>query len=279
MKKSIIFILLISLSVSFSRLVFAQAIYSTDIGNRYTLDANNLYSQTAFNIDYTTDNINKLININGHWAIGYGFTAYTSELIESSVITDEDLDIKRPLSTKFSHIAIKGEESAIRILWSTVSQKDQNIFIVERSTDNYNFSAIGEVKADYTSTEDNLYDFVDYSPSSGSNYYRLKQIDRENDQWYSPSVHLKFTPKEEDLVNAYPNWTKTKFTVELLQEAIGPVVISMFNQMGSKMQTWQFKEGGRVFENHIGQTMEPGIYIVKIMRRGKLPLATKVIVE
>jgi hypothetical protein len=77
----------------------------------------------------------------------------------------------------------------IKVLWATASEINNNKFEVERSEDGVNFSKIGEVKGNGTTTERKDYSYNDKTALQGIRYYyRLKQIDFDETFEYSPIV-------------------------------------------------------------------------------------------
>ena len=65
------------------------------------------------------------------------------------------------------------QEGAIRIYWKTTEEENVDLFIVQRSTNNRDFVAIGDVAAMGSNSE---YEFVDSNLSGLQNvfYYRLR---------------------------------------------------------------------------------------------------------
>ena len=77
----------------------------------------------------------------------------------------------------------------IKVLWATASEINNNKFEVERSEDGINFSKIGEVQGNGTTTERKDYSYNDKTALQGIRYYyRLKQIDFDETFEYSPIV-------------------------------------------------------------------------------------------
>lgn len=72
--------------------------------------------------------------------------------------------------------AIPGEDH-VMVLWSTASELNNREFVVERSSDGYDFVAIAHVPGAGTSLVPLDYAHKDDSPLSGVAYYRLRQID------------------------------------------------------------------------------------------------------
>jgi hypothetical protein len=79
----------------------------------------------------------------------------------------------------------------VQLTWNVAAEVDVREYIVERSNDNRNWSAIGSVKASQKST----YGFNDNSPVSGVNYYRLAVKDVNASVAYSDIRTVNFSGK------------------------------------------------------------------------------------
>ena len=71
------------------------------------------------------------------------------------------------------------EQKAVEVIWSTTTEENSASFVIERSTDGYNFTPIGSVRAAGNSEESHNYTFFDIAPYIGTSYYRIKQIDKD----------------------------------------------------------------------------------------------------
>jgi hypothetical protein len=83
--------------------------------------------------------------------------------------------------------------------WETESEKNNEFFTVERSSDGINFVAIATVAGSGSSYQKKQYSFTDASFQSSEpvNYYRLKQTDRNRESSYCAmiSIETKLHPK------------------------------------------------------------------------------------
>lgn len=61
--------------------------------------------------------------------------------------------------------------------WSTATEHNNDHFDIERSLDAITFEKIKEIKGNGNSSQMLKYDYIDLKPSTGINYYRLKQVD------------------------------------------------------------------------------------------------------
>ena len=75
------------------------------------------------------------------------------------------------------------------ITWATSSEVDNDRFEIERSINGVDFSTLGKIKGAGTTITTNLYHYTDFVPALGTNYYRLKQFDR-NDMMKISQVRL-----------------------------------------------------------------------------------------
>jgi hypothetical protein len=77
------------------------------------------------------------------------------------------------------------DNNVVNLSWTTAEEINSNHFAVERSADASHWQAIGTVTAKGFSSIAVNYSFIDESPSSGVNYYRLQIVDNDGKYKYS----------------------------------------------------------------------------------------------
>ena len=82
---------------------------------------------------------------------------------------------------------IKAPEGNL-LYWYTLSERDADYFLIERSTDGKKWTEVGTIDAVGNSTEINEYQLIDVSFASDMNYYRLVQFD--NDGTKTKHTHI-----------------------------------------------------------------------------------------
>ncbi|MFN3446002.1 MAG: T9SS type A sorting domain-containing protein [Bacteroidia bacterium] len=83
-----------------------------------------------------------------------------------------------PLPVVFTALEAQLNNNTTDLKWSTLSEKNNAKFVVERSVDMVTFNEIGLVKAVGNSNVRNNYTFADAKPEAyTTNYYRIKQVD------------------------------------------------------------------------------------------------------
>lgn len=92
--------------------------------------------------------------------------------------------------------------ASVNLDWSTASEINNSHFELQKSDNGENWVTIASVEGAGNSTTFNNYWTTDYSPYSGVNYYRLKQVDYNGDYEYSKVKTIKF---ENDSFFIVPN--------------------------------------------------------------------------
>ena len=107
------------------------------------------------------------------------------------------------LPIKLKSFLAKAGSNDVKVEWITTTEINNSKFVVERSTDGQNFLKLGEVAAKGASA----YSFLDHSPTSGNNYYRLVQYDLDGKSESFGPVAVNFVLKSTTSLVAYPNPT------------------------------------------------------------------------
>lgn len=98
----------------------------------------------------------------------------------------------------------------VKLVWTTITERDNDYFLVQRSRNGLDFETIGLVDGNGTTEWEMNYDFIDPAPYNGLSYYRLEQID----------------------YNGHGDNTQLK-AVEITMEE--PVIVSSYNLMGQSI--------------------------------------------
>ena len=98
---------------------------------------------------------------------------------------------------------VEAENDHALLFWQTASESANQGFEVQRSLDTKTWSSLTFIPGKGTSNSINDYQFADYRPFYGLNYYRLKQIDFDGIYDYSKICSIDFGGKH--LIQMYPN--------------------------------------------------------------------------
>ncbi len=194
----------------------------------------------------------------------YGSTNYF-DYIRFTPITPVPVEL-----TSFT-AAIVG--NAVQLNWKTATETNNSGFEILKSVNGTQFSRIGFVEGNGTTTESKSYSFVDRSVKAGENYgYRLKQIDLDGTFEYSKVVNVSgITPSEFSLDQNYPNPFNPSTNVSFSVPVKSNVIIEVFNLIGQKVMTLaqgEFEAGKHSVQLN-GSSMSSGIYLFKLTAVGE----------
>ncbi len=117
--------------------------------------------------------------------------------------------------------------------WATASEFNNAGFEMEYSTDTRNWEKIDFIKGEGTSDQLNSYEYIDEFPKSGTNYYRLKQIDFDGAFEYSDVVFVAMDAKTK--IAIYPNPTVGKINITGTDnDAVDITIIDSFGRIVRK---------------------------------------------
>jgi len=108
-----------------------------------------------------------------------------------------------PLPVVLTKFQVQKRNETSWLNWQTSQEANSKLFDIERSADGTVFTSIGMVQARGNSNNLSSYSFVDDSPLAGINYYRLKQVDKNDQFAYSP-IRTLFFNKGGSII-LYPN--------------------------------------------------------------------------
>jgi len=132
-------------------------------------------------------------------------------------------------------------KGTVRLEWTTLSESNNYGFDVERrNAGETGWRKIGFVKGNGTSQIAHAYHYTDTEPVTGTNSYRLKQIDLDGRSAYSPEVAVDIQlPELFELGQNYPNPFNpgTDITFQLPADEDQRVIMAVYNLLGQKIRT------------------------------------------
>ncbi|MFN8262538.1 MAG: T9SS type A sorting domain-containing protein [Chitinophagales bacterium] len=114
-------------------------------------------------------------------------------------------------------VSFTGENAGSKniLTWLTASEQNTEKFEIEKSLGN-GWTTIGTQMAAGNSTDLLTYNYTDFNPVVGSNYYRLKIIDFDGTFKYSSVINIPInTPVKNGFISIYPNPTTAEFSVDI----------------------------------------------------------------
>ncbi len=174
--------------------------------------------------------------------------------------------IQTALPVEFAKFNAIRQGQKTSLAWTTASEVNNDVFVVERSTDNLEWTVISRVDGAGTSTEAISYVAIDERPENGINYYRVAQIDFNGEISFSPVRSVSFEKTADRLVAISPNPVSTERGSFKLQlegfEAEDEMTISLYNSVGQIIKTTRSKVSTDIQVNIEG--ISNGMYYAKL---------------
>ncbi len=176
----------------------------------------------------------------------------------------------------------KRQTNDVLIEWTTLSEINNDYFLVERSANGVEFETLGMVDGSGNSNRLIKYHFIDEEPINGINYYRLKQVDFNGESSFSPIDAVEFFGKDFQ-AEIYPNPAPIKrINVEVFNIKSPSIEIQFFNSSGRliKQRTLSSKKGKLIFNLTVlsMNEIEPGLYFIRLID-GQKEILKKAIVQ
>jgi Secretion system C-terminal sorting domain len=182
--------------------------------------------------------------------------------------TDTDIDsiwitsVNHILPVKFGGISASQASGLVKINWSIESEINTNNYTIERSVNGENYTAIGTLNA----TQSKAYNWVDKTPNTGVNYYRIKAIDNNGSFMYSNAIKIN-NGKTKTELSLYPNPViNGKINVEASGLTKGLYTINVYSITGAKVYTTTLQSEGTTVAKTIdlSNAVKSGNYTLEI---------------
>lgn len=154
--------------------------------------------------------------------------------------------------------------SQVEISWTTAQEENNRYFVLERSANGQQFTAIDTIAAAGQSGEGASYSYTDDKASAGVNFYRLVQIDLDNNTTYFNVLEVDLT-----LANSFfrisPNPTRGPVYLEMANAMTGTLHVCLSDVQGRVLRTWTFNKPTLGWTQSIDPgNLPPGSYFISV---------------
>ena len=188
-------------------------------------------------------------------------------------------DISSLVPVELASFSASVTAAGVELKWTTATETNNYGFAIERRSENSDFTEIGFVKGNGTSTTVNSYSFVDAKPLDGAVFYRLKQTDLDGSVNYSNEIMADNSGAISGfhLYGNYPNPFNPSTTISfslsekgnvrvVVRDILGSEVTEIFNGIaapGINRVQWNGS-------NSAGQLVNSGVYFYSVEVNGKV---------
>lgn len=164
-----------------------------------------------------------------------------------------------------------------QLQWSTASEQNNAGFEVERSTDAHQWEVLTFVEGKGTTTEVTDYQYIDKHPAVGTNYYRLRQLDFNGEESYSPVKAVEYSADGNASLAIYPNPVQAGATLNLSGIAENVEAIWLTDLFGRIVWAGNSFEGGKA-NIALPNDLSGGLYSLMVIAEGQKTVL-KVVVQ
>ena len=215
-------------------------------------------------------------NINGiHYVELQNLTSFSGGSGAVILVPDNTL----PIELLFFNGIYENGKSFLN--WATSAEWNNSHFEIQRSPTGFDndFELIGTIASLGDSHDTQSYDFTDYHPLAGINYYRLRQIDFDGTFSYSPIIALE-APKTNTQPLFFPNPTSGNVTYQFISDLQEKVEITVLNSLGQIMSTYTYN--AEIGNNQMTINLESyasGMYIINAQHTLSGAIVTESIIK
>ncbi|MCH2228921.1 MAG: T9SS type A sorting domain-containing protein [Crocinitomicaceae bacterium] len=168
----------------------------------------------------------------------------------------EDIIVGSLLGVDLEDIEFSCDGNDVRLHWMTNSELNCEKYQIQKSSDGLNFTTVGEIKGNATSSDAHSY-FFEEEYVRGDDYYRLMQFDFDGIVRNLGSYHTSCKPVGFEI---FPNPNNGSFTLEYSEFNIINTNVFILDYLGRNLMQFRADESGT---DHVTMThLDQGIYTI-----------------
>ncbi len=178
-------------------------------------------------------------------------------------------------SSPLTWLQFQGQKvrEGIALQWATQQERDVEHFDLQRSGDGLRWESIHDHAAVGYSESRSDYHFTDVTPLPGLDYYRLRSVDFDGSEDFSPTVAVRYGSDPAQAV-MYPNPARSSVSFRLEADVREKVAFaSIFDPLGRLTRTIPLPEPGQDTPIPLDDLVA-GLYFVEFRSEDGIRLAT-----
>ena len=184
--------------------------------------------------------------------------------------------VANPLPVRLVSFTGKAGDGMVNLQWETASEQDNSHFDIERSADAKGFEAIGREAGKGTTSAIQHYLFVDKSPLTGVNYYRLRQVDTDGRTTYSKITAVVYDSNQ-PLLELVGNPTDNQ-SIRVLAKNVSLENLKLTSLTGQPISFDLQSEDGVIYRLTPKTTLASGAYVL-VLRDDKTRLSQRLVIK
>jgi len=186
-------------------------------------------------------------------------------------VSDANFTITQAVPVELASFVANSSNGAVNLEWSTATETNNKGFAIERKGTDGNYTEVGFVNGQGTTTNTSNYSFSDRPFASGIFVYRLKQTDFDGTFTYSNEVEVDIAnPDKFSLSQNWPNPFNPSTSISFSLPEASNIKIVIYDVVGNKvadLASGNFAAGWHK-ANFDASRLNSGVYLYTITAQG-----------
>jgi len=162
-------------------------------------------------------------------------------LINSTVVNGAEQDAGTFMVIELLSLTASEKDDYNLIDWTTLSEKNNDYFTLERSSNGVDFKPITAIKGTGTSNVQCTYMYKDMNPIRGVSYYRLSRTDFDSTFKRSKSIAVRRHFSSYFQIDPVENAKDGIYQLNIITENFGVYDLNILNMAGKEVYTEKIK--------------------------------------
>ena len=194
------------------------------------------------------------------------FAGLTRVAAQEAESVNSNANVSPALMLSFTGVI---NEQAGQLTWVTEDETSAKCFVIERSANGASFDSIGMVTCENNANM-TTYNYDDNSLTSGTNYYRLREIDNDGVSRYSKIISLNDVNVSTKM-QVYPNPASAVVNFAVNSNTAGQMTVQIYNLGGVLVTAREQAIAAGLSQQSIAiSNLKAGSYILKITGKAGL---------
>ena len=146
------------------------------------------------------------------------------------------------LPVEFGEFRANHYKEGVLLNWTTYSEVNNLGFEIQRSRNGYQWENVHFIEGNGTTDETTIYEYFDRNPFLGNNYYRLKQLDFDDQYSFSGIQNIQIISAGSRFIQVFPNPSDGKFVLNLSNPETSNARIRLLDSRGSLIWKMDLRE-------------------------------------
>jgi hypothetical protein len=187
-----------------------------------------------------------------------------------SWVVGNNINTTTLLPIELTSFTAEVREKEVLLEWRTQTETNNDYMVVERSANGIDFFEIGRVQGAGNTQIPQEYTFTDKAPISGTNYYRLRQVDFDGTATYYRIITVSFEGDVEGW-QVSPNLIYERTTIQTNRAFDPGSFLQIIDLNGKIIKTMRLEPGAFRAEIDLSDLI-PGAYFLRMNRQGRVSI-------